>query len=416
MIRMDINKIKRDRFALVTQAREILDAAEKDKRDMSGEETTKYEALMADVDKRTAEIEKEERLQKAEAEMRMPQDPPKAKEQIPGDVPGKTAERKNPRASEEYRKAFTGFLSGGLKGLNQDEYRALQMDQDIYGGFITTPEQFINELIKAVDNQVFIRGLATVYSVPNAASLGAPSLDNDPADPAWTIEIGTGNEDSTMSFGKRELHPHPLAKLIKVSQKLLRAATMGAESLVRERLSYKFSVTEENCFLNGTGVNQPLGVFTASDNGISTTYDISTGNTSSSIQTDGLIEAKYALKGQYWGRAKWLFHRDALKQIRKLKTGEGDYIWQPGVTAGLPDRILEVPYVMSEYAPNTFSTGAYVGIIGDFSKYWIADALDMAIQRLDELYAATAQVGFIGRLECDGQPVLGEAFRRVTLG
>jgi HK97 family phage major capsid protein len=413
---MDILKAKRERYNLVLQAREILDAAESAKRDMSGEETTKYEALMADVDRKTADINKEERLQKAESEMRMPQDNVPGKEQTPGQLPGKPDERKNPRATEEYRKAFSGFLSGGLKGLNQDEYRALQMDQDIYGGFITTPEQFINELIKAVDNEVFMRGLATIYSVPNAASLGAPALDNDPADPAWTIEIGTGNEDSTMSFGKRELHPHPLAKLIKVSQKLLRAATIGAEGLVRDRLSYKFAVTEENCFLNGTGVNQPLGVFVNSSNGISSTYDVSTGNTSTSIQTDGLIEAKYSLKGQYWGRAKWLFHRDAVKQIRKLKTGEGDYIWQPGISAATPDRILEVPYVMSEYAPNTFSSGAYVGIIGDFSKYWIVDALNMQIQRLDELYAATAQVGFIGRLECDGQPVLGEAFRRVTLG
>jgi HK97 family phage major capsid protein len=366
---------------------------------------------MADVDKRTAEIEREEKLQTLEQRLKDPA-PPIAP---PAPIDQPKPEAKSKFATEEYRNAFAGFIRGGLKGVSPEEYRALAADQDIYGGFIVSPEQFVNELLKAVDNMVVIRGLATKLSVPNAASLGVPTLDNDPSDPVWTSEILTGDEDSTMSFGRRELFPHPLAKRIKVSQKLLRQALQGADALVRERLSYVFAIVEETAFMTGSGSNQPLGVFTASNSGISTTYDISTGNTSTSIQTDGLIEAKYALKGQYWAAARWLFHRDAVKQIRKLKTGEGDYIWQPGISAGTPDRILEIPYLMSEYAPNTFTSGSYVGIIGDFSKYWIADALNMQIQRLDELYAETAQVGFIGRLECDGAPVLGEAFRRVTL-
>jgi HK97 family phage major capsid protein len=408
---MDINKMKRERFTLVTQARELLDKAEVGKRELSGEETTQYEALMADVDKRTAEIEREEKLQTLEQRLKDPAPP--IVPPVPIEQP--KPEAKSKFATEEYRNAFAGFIRGGLKGVSPEEYRALAADQDIYGGYITSPEQFVNELLKAVDNMVIIRGLATKFPVPNAVSLGVPTLDNDPSDPVWTSEILTGDEDSTMSFGKRELFPHPLAKRIKVSQKLLRQALQGADALVRERLSYVFAIVEETAFMTGSGSNQPLGVFIASNSGISTTYDISTGNTSTSIQTDGLIEAKYALKGQYWGAARWLFHRDAVKQIRKLKTGEGDYIWQPGISAGTPDRILEIPYLMSEYAPNTFTSGSYVGIIGDFSKYWIADALDMQIQRLDELYAETAQVGFIGRLECDGAPVLGEAFRRVKL-
>ena len=70
---------------------------------------------------------------------------------------------------------------------------------------------------------------------------------------------------------------------------------------------------------------------------------------------------------------------------------------------------------MSEYAPNTFTTGLYVGIIGDFSRYWIVDSLQLQFQRLVELYAATNQVGCIGRAETDAVPVLAEAFARVKL-
>jgi HK97 family phage major capsid protein len=70
---------------------------------------------------------------------------------------------------------------------------------------------------------------------------------------------------------------------------------------------------------------------------------------------------------------------------------------------------------LSEYAPSTLAQSNYVAILGDFRYYWIADALDMQIQRLVELYARTNQTGFIGRLETDGMPVLEEAFVRLQM-
>jgi HK97 family phage major capsid protein len=184
---------------------------------------------------------------------------------------------------------------------------------------------------------------------------------------------------------------------------------------VLDRLAYKFAVTQEKAFLTGSGAGRPLGVFTASPNGISTGRDVSTGNTTTAIGFDGLIEAKFTLKGQYWPRARWFFHRDAVKQVTKLKDGDGQYIWRQSVRDGEPDTLLGLPMTISEWAPNTFTTGLSVGLLGDFQHYWIADALSMQVQRLNELYAETNQVGFIGRLETDGAPVLEEAFVRVTL-
>jgi len=408
---MDITEMKQNRAGLVKQARDLLDKAYAEKRDMTAEEETQYEKYMTDVDKIGDQIEKEERLQDLEKEMTKLVDEPVKPD------PGENR-NKNPYATKEYREAFNGFLKNGVKGMETKEIRALQVDQDIYGGYLVAPEQFVMELIKELDNEVFIRTLATTYQIDTAESLGAPALDNDPADPDWTEEISEADEDSTMSIGKRNLYPHPLSKLIKVSRTLLRKSRTGAEALVKSRLAYKFGTTEENAFLNGSENNSPLGVFTASNNGIpsSSTYDISTANTSSTPTADGLINCKYALKAQYWKKAVWIFHRDIVKLIRKLKTGEGDYIWRPGIANDAQDTILEIPYRMSEYAPNTIAASAYVGILGDFSYYWIADALDMEIQRLEEKYATTNQVGFIGRKETDGMPVLAAAFRRVKLG
>lgn len=408
----NLKDLREQRGKLVHDAREILNKAEAEKRDLLPEEDAKFKELIGKQDALRSQIEREEQLveterQLAEAELRNKDTGKKSSEKESRIIVGK-------RGSDEYRDAFNRFLAGGRSALTDAEIRALQSDTDTAGGYMVSSEQFVDQLIKFVDNAVLIRQRATKFRVESAASMGAPSLDADPADADWTSELGTGNEDSTMAFGKRELQPRPLAKRIKVSNKLLRQFG-GAEMLVNSRLAYKFGVTQEKGFMTGTGANQPLGVFTASALGISTGRDVSTGNGTTAPTFDGLIAAKYALKAQYWNKAEWIFHRDVMAVIAKLKDGDGGYLWRESVRAGEPDRVLNLPLSMSEYAPNTLTTGLYVGILGDFSNYWVCDALDMQVQRLVELYAETNQTGFIGRLETDGMPVLEEAFVRVKL-
>lgn len=406
---MEILEMKQKRAALVKEARKLLDTAEKEKRELTGEETAKYEEMMKEVDSWGTKIEREENLRKMEEALKVPE---------PTVVPPQPTEpeaRTNPRATEEYRKSFEKFLRSGINTLTEKEVRAMQADDPEGGGYLVAPQLFVSEMLKAVDNTVFVRGLARKFSLAKAASLGVPKLDTDFSDADWVSELATGDEDA-LDYGKRELRPHALSKLVKVSNTLIRLSTESIEAMVRERLSYRFSVTLENAYLNGDGLQKPLGVFTADADGINTDRDVSTGNTDSSIKADGLIEAKYTLKTPYLRNARWVFHRDAVKQIRKLKDGAGQYLWQPGITADMLDEILGIPIIVSEYAPSTFTTGKYVGILGDFSYYWIADALDMQVQRLVELYATTNQVGYIARFETDGMPVLSEAFVRVTLG
>jgi HK97 family phage major capsid protein len=111
-----------------------------------------------------------------------------------------------------------------------------------------------------------------------------------------------------------------------------------------------------------------------------------------------------------------MFHRDAIRQIQQLKDTTNQYLWQPSVLAGQPDTLLGYGVLESEYIPNTFTTGLYVGMFGDLSSYWICDQLNYTVQRLTELYAATNQVGFIGRMSTDGAPVDELAFSRIKLG
>ena len=427
---MDMRAMLEKRAGLITSARGILDKAEAEKRALSQEEQNSYDALLTEAGNIQATVERrtqQDALEKSLGES--------AGRQTDDGQPGDEGRNAKPyefqsralqvlneaglpagfekRTAPEYRKAFGRWMVDG-QNIPVAEQRALQVDNNTLGGYLLAPLQMVDRLLMAIDNAVYLRQWATVIPLTSGQSLGVPSLDNDPADPTWTSEIGTVGEDSTMSFGRRELKPNQLTKLIKVSRKLLRLSP-NAETLVMERLAYKFAVTFEAAMLTGSGAKQPLGVFTASADGIPTSRDVSTGNTTTAMAFDGLMGAKYALKQPYWSRAKWMFHRDGMLQIAKLKDGNGQYIWRESVRAGEPDRILNIPAYMSEYAPNTFTTGLYAGILGDFSNYWIADSLTMDFQRLDELYAINNQVGLIGRMESDGAPVMAEAFVRVKL-
>lgn len=418
---MNIPEMLQKRAKAVADARAFLDAAEKEKRALSAEEQNSYDTAFNEANRISETIQRAEQQAAIESSLANSYQSEGRGDEGAARYEFRSRSLKGLGASDlagmsrlatpAYSAAFRSWVRYAESNA---ERRALQADLDTAGGNLYAPLQFVDRLIQAVDDAVYIRQFATVIPVTDGESLGVPTLDADPADADWTTELATGSEDSTMAFGRRELNPHPLAKRIKISRKLLRKAP-NAEELVMGRLAYKFGISQEKGFMTGNGAQRPLGVFTASAQGISTGRDVSTDNTTTAMTMDGLINAKFALKMAYWPRARWMFHRDGVKQIAKLKDGDGQYLWRESVRVGEPDRLLNLPVAMSEYAPSTFTTGLYVGILGDFSNYWIADSLQMEMIRLNELYAESNQVGLIGRLESDGMPVQEEGFVRVKL-
>lgn len=371
------------------------------------EDSVMFDRIMEDADGISEVIEREKRLSGHKTFQRTP-------EPLPVGVT-EPAKAKSDVDKEAVTKAFRSLLRHGQQGVSQSEYatlRAYSAGSDTEGGFLVMPEEFIAEVLQGVDNDVFVRQFGRVIQLPKAESLGVPTLDTDVSDADWTVELATGSLDEAMRLGKRELTPHPLAKRTKMSRKLMRAAVINPEQLVLDRIRYKFAVTQEKGFLTGNGAQQPLGVFTASANGISTGRDVVTGS-ATDFTADGIINAAYTLKPQYWTKARWLMHREALRNIRKLKDASGNYLWASGISTRTEPTIMDMPFTISEYAPNTFSNGNYAALLGDFSYYWIVEALDMQMQVLTELYAETNQIGYIGRCELDGAPVLEEAFVRL---
>ncbi len=344
----NLRELRAERGQCIADARAIVDGAENSKRALTADDQAAYDKAMDRAIELRGTIERAEKLQDEERSLADRRDPDARKPDG------------EPNAMDGFR---SWVKSGNTNVPGGEEFRAMSAGVSTEGGYLVAPEQFVASLIKNIDDSVFLRGLATKYSLTSSASLGVPTLTANPADFDWTTELQTGSEDSTMAFGKRRMEPHPLAKRIKVSSTLLRTASLPAEQIVTDRMAYVFAITMEQAYLTGNGNQRPLGVFTASANGVPTSRDVATDNTTTSITADGLINAKYSLKGQYQANASWLFHRDAVKQIAKLKDGEGQYLWKGAMREGEPDTLLGRPVMMSELRRTRSQPGSMSGCL-----------------------------------------------------
>jgi HK97 family phage major capsid protein len=416
-------ELRAERATVIAEARKKWNDAEKREGGPTEADKQEFDRALDAADNALEVITRKERIEAAEEGLEAPQ--PRAGVPIAGEVRG-TDGAQAAASADLVRAAYRSWLRSGRvdRALYPDQERVARMapemrdtilSTDSKGGYLVAPVQVSADLVKAIDNMVWIRRLATVTRVTEAKKLGIRKMTARMADADWTTEVAAVIEDTGLAFDRRDLEPYLCSKLAKVSIRTLLLAE-DAEQIVRDEMAYAFGVTEEKAYLTGNGVAKPLGVFVASAQGISTARDVVAG-TATALTADGLIDAKYALKEGYLRdpSLRWIFHRDAIKGVRKLKDTTNQYLWSPGLAMGDPDRILDVPFHMSEFAPNTFTTGLYAGILGAFRWYRVAEVIDFVITRLNELYQATNEVGFIGRRWVDGAPLLEEAFVRLKL-
>ncbi|GAB4274642.1 phage major capsid protein [Thermincola ferriacetica] len=388
-------EMRQKRAALVKQARDIVDLAEKENRGLTADEEQQYERIMADVDKLAKDIEREERLAQLEKELANTKDPVAAKR----GQPGADGDTKEGRASDEYRSAFWKAMRQTRNALYADEVRALQVGTDAEGGYLV-PDEFERTLIQALETQNVMRGLATVINtgsgdriIPVVASHGSAS---------WIAEEGAFGE-SDEAFDQVTLSAHKVGTLIKVSEELLNDSAFNLEQYIAAEFARRIGRAEEAAFVNGDGNGKPTGVIRTAQVGVNAAAN-------NAITTDELIDLYHSLGRPYRQRASFLMSDATAKVIRKLKDNDGQYIWQPGLQAGRPDTLLGRPVVISDDMP-TIASQAKVIAFGDFSYYWIADRQGTAFQRLNELFAVNGQVGFRAYRRVDGKLILAEAVK-----
>jgi len=365
---------------------------------VSAEDTATYEKMESDVVALGKEIDRLEKQEALDRELSKPLNTP-----LTGKPIFQGMESKGGRASAEYQKAFWNAMrTRSGEGLDPVIKNALQIGTDTEGGYLV-PDEFERTLIEALDEENIFRKLANVIStssgdrkIPVVASKGTAS---------WIDEEGAIPE-SDDSFGQVSIGAYKLGTMIKVSEELLNDSVFNLENYIAREFARRIGNKEEDAFFTGDGSGKPTGILAATGGaqiGV-------TAASATAITIDEILDLFYSLKSPYRNKSVFVMNDATIKAIRKLKDGQGQYIWQPSLQAGTPDTILNRPVYTSSYVP-TIAASAKSIIFGDFGYYWVADRQGRVFKRLNELYAATGQVGFVATQRVDGKLILPEAIK-----
>lgn len=393
---MTLNEMLEKRKNLLNTMDGFLETHKNSNGALSVEDDATYSKMEKEFDELTASITRAQRRANMEMEMNKPVNAPiTAKPMVMTEPEDNTG-----RASKGYKKNFWNAMR--RKQMTPEMVNALQIGTDSEGGYLV-PDEYEKTLVEALEEENIFRKLAHVIStssgdrkIPVVASKGSAS---------WVDEEGT-IPDSDDAFNQVSIGAYKLGTLIKVSNELLNDSVFNLESYISKEFARRIGSKEEDAFFNGNGTGKPVGIFNA-------TGGAEVGVTAASataITADEIIDLFYSLKAPYRKNAVWILNDATIKAIRKLKDNNGNYLWQPSLTAGTPDTILGRPVYTSSYVP-TIAAGAKTIAFGDFSYYWIADRAGRNFKKLTELYAANDQTGFVATQRVDGKLILPEAIK-----
>ena len=364
---------------------------------LSAEDENTYNKMLDDIDAMGRQIAAMERAEALEVEMSKPTAQPIV------NTPAAKPAAKPGRASDEYKNAFWATMRN--RPMTADIYDALQVGTNSEGGYLV-PDEFERQLIDGLNEENVLRTIATVIrtagdrKIPVVASHGTASI---------IAEEGAYSE-SDDAFTQIVLGAYKIGTMMKVSEELMADSAFDLQSYIAAEFGRRCGAAEENYFINGTGSGQPTGL-------LATTGGAGAGATAANaakLVPEDIFDLFYSVKAPYRRNGSFLMADSTVKELRKMKTGAGDYIWQPALTAGAPDTLMNRPVYTSAYMP-TVATGVKAVLFGDFNYFWIADRGAWTFRRLNELYAANGQVGFQGYERVDGKVVLSEAIKVLTM-
>ena len=385
--------LREKRANLWNETKAFLDSHRGEDGMVSAEDNATYEKMEADVVALGKEIDRLERQAAIDREMDQPTAAPLVSR------PVAPSAKKHGRASDEYRNAFWGMIRN--RNLTPGVMNDLQIGTDTEGGYLV-PDEFEHTLVQGLEEENVLRSLCTVIQtssgdrkIPIVTAHGTASWV-DEEDP-----IPTSDE----TFGQISIGAHKVATMIKVSDELLQDSVFNLESYIAAEFARRIGAAEEEAFITGNGTGKPTGLLHATNGagtGVTTAGNAPT--------ADEIFDLVHSIKSVYRRKAAFLLNDSTLKAIRKLKDGQGQYLWQPGLKEGQPDMLLNYRIATSPFMPE-IAAGNKVILFGDFKSYWIADRQGRSFQRLNELYAATGQVGFRATQRVDGRLVLAEAMK-----
>lgn len=386
---MTIKELIEKRAKVWEDAKNFVNSREKENGTLSAEDTAAYDRMEQEIEELTAAIDRQNRADRREQELAKPVNSP-----LTG-KPFKPAEdTKVGRASDEYKAAMLTALRSNFKQVSN----ILQEGVDADGGYLV-PEEYDSRLIDVLDEENIMRKLGTKITTSGDHKINIAATK--PA-AAW-IEEGGALSFGEATFSQILLDAHKLHVAIKVTEELLYDNAFGLENYIITQFGKALANAEEDAFLNGDGSGKPTGIFDET-NGGKTAITLT-----AALKSDDIIDLVYALRRPYRKKAAFIINDKNLAAVRKLKDGNGAYLWQPSYQSGEPDKIFGYSVYTSAYAPEDAIA------FGDYSYYNIGDRGTRSFKQLTELFAGNGMIGYVAKERVDGKLILPEAVQILKL-
>lgn len=304
-------------------------------------------------------------------------------------------------------KAFGIYLRKGRDFLDDVSTKSLRIADDVAGGYLRAPDEFMQEILKNVVEFSPVRQVARVTQI-GVSGARLPKRTGRPTG-HWVDETEDRTE-TEMTYGQILIPTHEAACYIDVSQQLLEDSAYDVQSEVAMDLAEEFARLEADAFILGNGVKKPSGFMAAEDVGYSPG-----GNATLLNNADALIDLFYSIPSVYSQAGTWGMNRRTMGTVRKLKASDGHYLWQESLQAGTPPSLLGRPVVEM---PEMDDIGAdkFPIVFGDFNAaYRILDRVSLALLRDPYTQATKGLIRIHARRRTGGAVVKAEAIKKLKI-
>lgn len=415
-----IKELREKQARIATNARAKFDEITDDTpAERAAEIEREFDAMMAEHDQIGAQVERLKKLEDAEA---------RAAE---GDPRAPRENREQERQGDgppEYGEVFSRAVRFGVAQLSAEErdvlrrhradvpeeMRAQSTGTDSAGGY-TVPQEFSGE----IDRQMAMWGpmwdaqIVRELNTTNGREIDWPTV-NDTANTgrikAENAEVDDDGSDDVV-FGEKKLNAYVYdTGMVRVPIELLQDSAFDIEALMNDLFGERLGRLANSVLTTGTGSSQPQGIVPAAGSG-------KVAASPTALVADEIIDLLHSVDPAYRAspRCRWQFNDATLAAIRKLKDGQGNYLWQMGdVRTGEPNRLLGFPYSVNQGMANPAASSRPI-IFGDHSRYVVRKVMGFQVLTLRERYAERFQVGMVGFKRFDGELLNANAVKAMVM-
>lgn len=407
-----------ERNKLWHQAKAILDKAEGEKRTLTGEESQQYDRLAADIDgygEQIATAERRERGEQIEAELRSrPERRTAPANPTHHRIVGRGADAFRTWLSRPARLPVSPDQAENARQCNIDlndrsislrlgrrpgdgEQRALSVGSN--GTFATWDVgQQLERALLAYGNA---KSLVRTIQTGTGNSFPIPTVDDTSNTAAIVSEAGAipVNADPTTSSVTLGAFMYS-TKAVKFSIQLAQDSMVDLDTLLPDLLMERLGRALNSHIVNGAGTTEPYGIFPrAGASGVTVAGTVA----SPTFAGNDFIDLLYSVDPAYRQApgCGFMMHDTIVQRVRKLKDSNGQYLWQPSMQMGQPDRLLGYSLYGNQACP-TLAAGAKIAAFGDYTKYTWREVSQFDLYRLDELFLMNGQLAIVGLYRGDG--------------